>query len=138
MNVQNEGAPKGLTRRQMEHLAECSRRAVALGPAALMTMSESHLAMVRAASSRNRLINTRLATALSEKFGLIVLEWERLPESARPWLAGAMLYFSSEEDEEPDLSSPIGFEDDVAVLNACLRLASLEEHCLRAEDFDDG
>ena len=33
--------------------------------------------------------------------------------------------------------SPIGFEDDNEVLNACLRLAGRDDLCLKPEDYDD-
>lgn len=42
-----------------------------------------------------------------------------------------------ENDDEPDFTSPIGFEDDTEVLNACLRLAQLGALCLHPEDYDD-
>lgn len=54
----------------------------------------------------------------------------------RAWLAGAILYFAQSNDGEPDLTSPIGFEDDTEVLNACLRFAHLEALCLNPEDYD--
>ena len=40
------------------------------------------------------------------------------------------------EDDESDHLSPIGFEDDAEVLNACLRFANLPELCLKTEDYD--
>ena len=46
--------------------------------------------------------------------------WDRLPQHARPWLKGAMAYFAAADDDVPDFGSPIGFEDDCEVLNACL------------------
>jgi hypothetical protein len=46
------------------------------------------------------------------------------------------MYFASCDDDEPDLSSPIGFEDDTEILNACLRFASLDDLCLKVEDYD--
>jgi uncharacterized membrane protein YkvA (DUF1232 family) len=56
---------------------------------------------------------------------------------AQPWLAGAVHYFTSGSDCEPDFTSPIGFEDDVEVLNACLRLAGLSHLSLKPEEYDE-
>jgi hypothetical protein len=47
------------------------------------------------------------------------------------------MYYANADDAEADLTSPIGFEDDVEVLNACLRFARLDELCLNPEDYDD-
>lgn len=63
--------------------------------------------------------------------------WSYCSINARAWLSAAMLYFVSANDAEPDFSSPIGFEDDAEVLNACLKLAHLDELLVRPEDYDD-
>ena len=61
----------------------------------------------------------------------------RLATRQQYWLRGAVGYFVSSNDEEPDFDSPIGIEDDVEILNACLQFAELDSLCLRVEDFDD-
>ncbi len=83
------------------------------------------------------MINLRLATAIVEVIERVVGDWNSLPADARSWLAGAMHYFCKCNDDEPDFSSPIGFEDDTEVLNACLRFAKLNDLCLNVEDYDD-
>ena len=40
----------------------------------------------------------------------------------RSWLGGAVLYFTTSHDVEPDFISPIGFEDDAEVVNACFEV----------------
>ena len=70
-------------------------------------------------------------------FEEVYLLWNGIPEAYAYWLKGAMLYFSSGNDDEPDFSSPIGFEDDTEVLNACLRYANLSHLCLKVENYDD-
>ena len=102
-------------------------RAVTIEPAVLVRRAEEYLVLVREEAQQNPLVNVRLATALCDKFSLILVEWEQLPLVARPWLAGAIYYFSAENDDEPDFSSPTGFEDDVEVFNACIRLAQRDE-----------
>jgi hypothetical protein len=61
---------------------------------------------------------------------------DSLTPSVRNWLAGAILYFYGCDEDEADFTSPIGFEDDTEILNACLKLAGLEELRLNPEDFD--
>ena len=53
----------------------------------------------------------------------VMTEWDRLDESLRYWWRGMIVYFCSDDDELNDFRSPIGFEDDAEVLNACLILA---------------
>ncbi len=129
--------PVGLTSTQFKRLSEYAHESSLLPPAALLEKARAHLREAAAAYRRNRLVNLRLATAIGETIGDVIGEWDALPEVARPWLAAAILYFSSHQDEEPDFTSPIGFEDDLEVLNACLRFARREELCLRPEDYDD-
>ena len=83
------------------------------------------------------MINVRLAEAIIVQFMTATDHLSQLPTNEQYWLAGAMLYFSTLDDSEPDFSSPIGFEDDTEVLNACLRFAGLDQLCLRPEDYDD-
>lgn len=96
-----------------------------------------HVENAASAAVSNRLINVKLARAIGEVIELVLDQWMSLPDSARYWLAGAMLYFASSNDDEPDFSSPIGFEDDTEVLNACLRYANLNHLCLKVENYDD-
>ncbi len=63
--------------------------------------------------------------------------WETLAPNMRRWFAGAILHFASSDDDEPDFTSPIGFEDDAEVLNAFLRFAGYDDLCVNPEDYDD-
>jgi uncharacterized membrane protein YkvA (DUF1232 family) len=94
------------------------------------------LERVREEYARNRMINIRLATAICDTLTQIAARWDTFSAPARSLLAGAAVYFASCNDDEPDFSSPIGFEDDAEILNACLRFASLDDLCLRVEDYD--
>ena len=137
MGEQLELTPSGLTRSQFDRLSEFAHRAAESTPNQLLDDAQQHLEQPRIAHAKNRMINARLATAIVEVIKRVVRDWDSLPPNARTWLAGAMHYFSKSNDDEPDLSSPIGFEDDTEVLNACLRLARLDGLCLRPEDYDD-
>lgn len=137
MTGQRELFPAGLTQSQFKCLDRCAGESKLLPPGELRQRSEQHLKNAETAAESNRLINIRLAKAILEVIRKILDQWETLPEHYRYWLCGAMLYFSSGNDDEPDFSSPIGFEDDTEVLNACLRFAKLDHLCLKVENFDD-
>ena len=83
------------------------------------------------------MINARLAAAICDVIRSVVADWDNLPIAGQPWLRAAMYYFAHSDDDQPDFTSPIGFEDDAEVLNACLRFAEREELCLKPEDYDD-
>jgi uncharacterized membrane protein YkvA (DUF1232 family) len=128
--------PTGLSALQADVLGRCVHEVRETPLAVLLQRVDEHLQRARDAHRNHPLVNVRLATALTDLFRAIVEGWETIPAEARPWLRGAMAYFVSTDDEEPDFSSPLGFEDDVDVLNACLRLAGLDELCLNPEDYD--
>jgi uncharacterized membrane protein YkvA (DUF1232 family) len=83
------------------------------------------------------MINVRLAEAICHVIRRVVADWDNLPLSSHSWLRAAIYYFAHCSDDQPDFTSPIGFEDDAEVLNACLRLAGREDFCLNPEDYDD-
>ena len=129
--------PQGLARSQLARLIEFVETAAGLEPAELLGRTRQHLQLARAAHEQNRMVNVRLAEAIAKTIEQVTDRWDSLPANARNWLAGAIAYFFSCQDDEPDFDSPIGFEDDTEVLNACLRLAGLTELCLNPEDYDD-
>lgn len=137
MSDQRNLFPTGLSRSQFDRLADCAESAAQLTPTELLTAARAHLAKAQAAYEHNRMINVRLAEAIVARFKTVVDDWKRLPANERNWLAGAMKYFSTADDAEPDFGSPIGFEDDTEVLNVCLRFANLAQLCLKPEDYDD-
>ncbi len=137
MSDQLELNPSGLTRSQFDRLSEFAHRAGGSTPDELLRDARQHLDQTQAAHVTNRMINARLASAIVEVIERVVGDWDSLPPNAQNWLAGAMHYFSKSNDDEPDFDSPIGFEDDTEVLNACLRFAKLDDLCLNVEDYDD-
>ncbi len=129
--------PEGLTDKEFSLLTTCSKEADSLTPQALLAQASGHLDKVRHAHARNAFVNRRLAEAMVDVFKTVVAQWDGLPDPAKPWLRGMIRYFALSTDLESDLTSPIGFDDDVAIMNACLRLAGLDDLCLDPEDFDD-
>ncbi|PYP82899.1 MAG: hypothetical protein DMF61_24865 [Blastocatellia bacterium AA13] len=137
MTEQLELHPSGLSRSQFARLEEYMRAADSLALDELLNLTEGHLERASRIYQANRLNNVRLAAAIRDSIIAAASEWENLSMVARHWLAAAILYFAQADDQEPDFSSPIGFEDDAEVLNSCLRFAQLDELCLNPEDYDD-
>jgi uncharacterized membrane protein YkvA (DUF1232 family) len=134
---QHDLCPTGLTRKQHQQLTVYTQHAAQWTPMALRQAVEQHLEATAAVQAQNPLVNLRLATAIRDVLEQVFSIWDDLTPATRAWLAGAMLYFAKSDDDEPDFTSPIGFEDDAEVLNACLRLAQLGALCLHPEAYDD-
>jgi hypothetical protein len=134
---EHEMFSSGLSRSQLERLTALTHEASGKSVDTLQAEVNQHLDRTQAAHQRSRIVNLRLATAIGETIGQVLQQWDSLSANSRNWLAGGFLYFTSHNDDEPDFDSPIGFEDDTEVLNACLRFAELNDLCLNAEDYDD-
>lgn len=128
--------PDGLSRGQAERLARLADVETA-SVADLLDQVETHADDARRAHAGSRLVNVRFAEAIRDAFRCVAGDWDRIPVQGRYWLLGAMRYFVSCDDDEPDFQSAIGFEDDAEVLNACLRMSGRPDLCLTAEDYDD-
>jgi hypothetical protein len=129
--------PEGLTEKEFSLLTRCSNEVSGLPPMELLNLAEEHLEKVRRAHSKNIFINFKLAKEIFNTFQIVTDQWDSNPGHSHPWLKGMIRYFSLSTDLESDFTSPIGFDDDVEIMNACLRLAGREDLCLNPEDFDD-
>jgi uncharacterized membrane protein YkvA (DUF1232 family) len=128
--------PSGLDAHLATNLANAMEKAQGLEPAELLRQVNSHLELARSKAATNPMVHIKLVEALTQTYKTLVEAWIHIPEYAQVWLKGAMFYFVELNDADHDFDSPIGFEDDVEVLNACLRLAELDSLCLNPEDFD--
>lgn len=137
MSDQLDLYPAGLTRSQLAQLTALAEQASKKPLIDLQSDVRQHLERTKATHAQNRLVNLRLARAISEVVDQVVKRWDELPADARTWLSAALAYFAMCNDDEPDFDSPIGFEDDAEILNSCLRFAKLDELCLNVEDYDD-
>jgi len=129
--------PEGLTEKEFSLLTRCSNEVSDFSLMELLNLAEEHLAKVRRAHSKNIFINFKLAKEIFNTFQIVTDQWDSIPGHSHPWLKGMIRYFSLSTDLESDFTSPIGFDDDVEIMNACLRLAGREDLCLNPEDFDD-
>ena len=129
--------PEGLTEKEFSLLTRCSNEVSGLSQVELLNLAEEHLEKVGRAYSKNIFINFKLAKEIFNTFRVVTTQWGNLPKHCYPWLRGMMRYFTLSTDLESDFTSPIGFDDDVDIMNACLKLAGCEDLCLNPEDFDD-
>ncbi len=126
--------PEGLSPTEMRDLDECVARAEALPVEALLAQAREHVVQTQTAYKRYPLLDLALAEALLGRIETVVKEWESVPPFARCWCKGMIMYFSSANKEEDDHKSPIGFDDDAEVINACLRVAGRDDLCINPED----
>jgi uncharacterized protein (UPF0147 family) len=129
--------PEGLSQKEFDTLTKCSKEVANFQAEQLLDQAEDHLKRIRMLHSKNLYINVRLAEAIVLTFQDIFNDWENIPEHARSWCRGMVRYFCVADDDEHDFFSPTGFEDDAAIMNACLRLAGREDLCINTEDFDN-
>ena len=129
-------SPDGLNKSLTALIETKVQQAETLDAATLLQRVQEHVTEARQAAQGNPMVHVALAEAIEKSYVTLHSTWESLPAYVQPWLKGAMLYFSEPDDDEPDFESPIGFEDDVEILNACLKMAKLEQFCLNPEDYD--
>ncbi|MDB4305984.1 hypothetical protein N9980_00295 [bacterium] len=137
MNQRLGFAPEGLSESVLEKLSDHSNLNGSVRPDDLLASARAHLANIRSVAEENPFINTRLAEGIVDRLHAVAANWDRIPPHAQAWMKAAMAYFADTFDEVPDLASPIGFEDDCEVLNACLRFAEREDSYLDPADFDE-
>lgn len=129
--------PEGLSQDQFRILHRCTKEAEKQELSDVVTRAKDHLDRVRQAYLINPVINIGTAQAVLRVILTIRDDWSAMPSLAQPWLRGAIHYFATREDDIDDFNSPIGFDDDAEVLNACLRLAGRDDLCIDPEDCED-
>jgi uncharacterized membrane protein YkvA (DUF1232 family) len=129
--------PEDLTQKEFALLTECANSASDIPTLDLINSAKLYLEQVRQAHVDNLYVNLNLAEAIFNNFCTAIEAWDDLPNHSRPWIKGMIRYFCLSSDLESDFDSPIGFDDDVEIMNACLRLAGREDLCINPEDFDD-
>lgn len=132
-----DSQPVGLNAAVADRLHECAQLAQQVTPGSLLQSVADHLQLTREAHQNSPLVNLRLAEGIAGPLLQTLQDWATLTVDAQYWVAAAAFYFCRDADEEPDFSSPLGFEDDAEVLNACLRCIGRSHLCLNVEDYDD-
>ena len=129
--------PEGLTQKEFAALSKCTNEVENHSVDRLLSQAEDHLKRIRMLHSKNLYINVRLAEAIVHTFQDFFNDQENIPHHARSWCRGMVRYFCVADDDEHDYSSPIGFEDDAKIMNACLRLAGREDLCINPKNYDN-
>ena len=129
--------PEGLTKSEFDSLSRCASQAADIPIADLLIEAEEHVRNALIASEQNCMVNVAMAEGLLTVIRRLADDWVSIPAHAEPWCKGMIRYFTLCGDDENDFSSPIGFDDDAEVINACLRLAERSDLCINPEDFDD-
>ena len=129
--------PEGLSKAEFDALSRCAKQAADISIADLLREAEEHVQSARKASEENCMVNVAMAEGLFVVMRQLASDWSRIPPYAEQWCKGMIRYFTMCDDDEDDFSSPIGFDDDAEVINACLRLAGRSDLCINPEDFDD-
>ncbi len=128
--------PEGLSPAEARELDECVARAEHLPLEALLASAREHVAATRMAYAVNPLLDLGLAEALLQSIESLFDHWSAVPPYAQGWCKGMVLYFASCNKDEDDHESPIGFDDDAEVINACLRMAGRDDLCVDPEEYE--
>ncbi len=91
------------------------------GPDPLRRQLAAHRDEIEAAAARNEFLDGAAARAISERLARLLDDWNAMPPAHRAVVQAAVAYYALRDDAEDDLDSVLGLEDDVAVVNACLR-----------------
>lgn len=105
-------------------------------PAECLNKARLHLSSAIEEGKTRPSVNVRLAQAIYDCCKELVSSFDTLPNHAKAWIKGAILYFAETSDGEPDFESFLGFEDDCEILNACLKLANRDDLIINPEDYD--
>ncbi len=129
--------PSSLSSSKQAKLAELGDQAEAQSPAALRALTDAHRDLLAEAHATNRFLNLALAGALAERIRTALDAWDDFRPDQRKTLAAAILYFARLDDHDHDLTSPLGLEDDAAVLSAAFVHVGKPDWTVNPEDFDD-
>ena len=129
--------PKGLMNHEFEILMKCSKNVDRFSIDEMKEKTDQYFISIEKAYENNSIVNVNLAAAIVSSIHAVCLDWETIPETAKPWCKGMIQYFIETNDDENDLESPIGFDDDADVLNACLKFANRPDLCVDPEEYDD-
>ena len=87
----------------------------------LREVMSAHLEHVRDAARENEFVDAAEAIRLHMLLADALESWDDLDAEQRSVLTEAVTYLVRTDDDEDDLRSPIGFEDDAEVVEAALR-----------------
>ena len=86
----------------------------------LRTAVGDHVAWIRTELQNNEFLDIKTAENIAQALIVILDDFNEYPEPRQKLIVGAARYFVSPLDADPDTSSLLGLDDDVAVLNYVL------------------
>lgn len=86
----------------------------------LIGQLDAHLVRVREAARENEFVDDALAEQLHRRLRAALETWYELADDQRQTLSEAVAYLVHTDDDEDDLYSPIGFDDDAEVVDKAL------------------
>lgn len=87
---------------------------------------ENHYRKVQQATAQNEFINVNLAKKIKDVCMTLINHYDNANNEEQRYINATLNYFTTSDDEEGDFFSPIGFDDDVEILNECLKLIGKE------------
>jgi len=129
--------PNGLMDSEFDVLMKCCKKADGISVRDLKTNADLYFDRIKDAHEKNSIVNVRLAGAIVSSIHAVCGDWDNIPDAAKSWCKGMIQYFVKTDDDEDDFESPIGFDDDADVLNACLKFAGRPDLCVDPEEYDD-
>lgn len=91
---------------------------------------QGYLDMVREAALQRDFVDVPMAEKIVAVLRALIEEAEEYTARERSLLAGAVSYFVDVNDQNSDLNSPTGLEDDAEILNAVSRYLGRHDLCI--------
>ena len=121
------GIKKELSDDYHNSLLRCIEKCGSLPETYLFSACEKHLAEVKKEYEKNIIVDFESAQKLSAAFANVQDCWNDFNEDEKVCLKAAMYYYALEDDEESDTESFLGFDDDVAIANACFNASGKKD-----------
>jgi uncharacterized membrane protein YkvA (DUF1232 family) len=94
---------------------------------------EGHVGAIRLASRRNEFLDMAAAEHIGALLTALLDQYQAYTTPHQALIAGAARYFVREQDVDPDTTSLLGLEDDVAVANFVLDAIDRSELKVRTD-----
>jgi uncharacterized membrane protein YkvA (DUF1232 family) len=104
-----------------------------VSPNILKQQIQKYLKEIEKETLQNEFINLPLAKKIARVCLLLLDVYDQYNEEEKKFINATINYFLHSHDDEEDLYSPLGFDDDAEILNECLRLLKKEDLTIEIE-----
>ncbi|MGG6432742.1 hypothetical protein ACPF7I_01860 [Anoxybacillus sp. D401a] len=104
-----------------------------VSPNILKQQIQKYLKEIEKETLQNEFINLPLAKKIASVCLLLLDVYDQYNEEEKKFINATINYFLHSHDDEEDLYSPLGFDDDAEILNECLRLLKKEDLTIEIE-----